>query len=77
MLLRSLQILLTRLLTKEYAAANLTLDLIFDASNTGAKYMGVDGKTYYMSLSDDAKTLYASQKADNSGKQVCCYYHYR
>jgi peptidoglycan hydrolase CwlO-like protein len=56
--------------TKEYAAANLTLDLIFDVSNIGAKYMGVDGKTYYMSLSDDAKTLYASQKADNSAKQV-------
>lgn len=55
---------------KEYAASKLKLDLIFDASNTGKQYKGISGKTYYMSISTDGKTLYASQSATYSASQV-------
>lgn len=48
---------------KEYAAGNLSLDLIFDEVNVGRTFIGESGKTYTMSLSSDAKTL----KATNNG----------
>lgn len=47
---------------KEYAAAKLKLNLVFDAANTGKEYKGIDGKTYVMSVSKDGKALLANVK---------------
>ena len=57
--------------TKEYAAANLTLDLIFDVHLTMVlSIWALMVRHTIWAYLDDAKTLYASQKADNSAKQV-------
>ncbi len=55
---------------KEYAAAKLKLSLVFDAANTGKEYMGIDGKTYVMSVSDDGKTLNAQIKGNQAKNPV-------
>ena len=54
---------------KEYAAGKLKLNVVFDASNDGKEYKGIDGKTYVMSVADKGKTLNAQIKG-NQAKQV-------
>lgn len=59
--------------SKEYAAGNLTLDLVFDDSNNGKEYGGyLDGakKTYVMSVGDNGKTLYANIKGQTQKQPV-------
>lgn len=55
---------------KEYAAGKLTLDLVFDKANVGKEFKGVSGKTYVLSLSDDAKTLKANVKGETSKQDI-------
>ncbi len=55
---------------KEYAVANLLFDLVFDKSNIGKEYKGVDGKTYVMSISADGKTLQANEKGKTAIQAV-------
>lgn len=55
---------------KEYAADKLTLNVVFDAANTGKEYKGIDGKTYVMSVSDDGKTLNAQIKGNQAKEPV-------
>lgn len=54
---------------KEYAAGKLKLNVVFDASNDGKEYKGIDGKTYVMSVADKGKTLNAQIKG-NQAKQA-------
>lgn len=54
----------------EYAAAKLTLSLVFDAANTGKEYKGIDGKTYVMSVADNGKTLNAQIKGNQATQAV-------
>ena len=54
----------------EYAAGKLTLDLVFDKANVGKEFKGVSGKTYVLSLSDDAKTLLANVKGETSKQDI-------
>lgn len=54
---------------KEYATGKLKLNVVFDASNDGKEYKGIDGKTYVMSVADKGKTLNAQIKG-NQAKQA-------
>lgn len=55
---------------QEFAADKLTLTFGFDKKNNGKKYIGVDGKTYTMLVSDDGLTLYAYLKNKNDKQEV-------
>ena len=55
---------------KEYAAKELKLNVVFDATNTGKEYKGIDGKTYVMSVADDGKTLNAQIKGNQATQAV-------
>ncbi|MBO5601782.1 MAG: hypothetical protein J5957_04145 [Prevotella sp.] len=55
---------------KEFAADKLTLTFGFDKKNEGAKYNGVDGKTYTMTVAEDGLTLYAYLKNKNDKQEV-------
>lgn len=55
---------------KEYAANNLTLNVVFDAANNNKEFKGVDGKTYVMSVADNGKTLNAQIKGNQTKKSV-------
>lgn len=54
----------------EYAAGKLTLNVVFDAANNNKEFMGIDGKTYVMSVSDDGKTLNAQIKGNQAKMPV-------
>ena len=54
---------------KDYATDKLKLNVVFDASNDGKEYKGIDGKTYVMSVADKGKTLNAQIKG-NQAKQA-------
>lgn len=54
----------------EYAASNLTLDLVFDASNAGKEFKGISGKTYVLSVSEDGKTLNAAVKGTTATQAI-------
>lgn len=48
--------------SSEYATGNLTLDLVFDATNENKEYQGIDGNTYVMHVANNGKTLQAKIK---------------
>lgn len=55
---------------KEYATGKLKLNVVFDASNNGKEYKGVDGVTYVMSVADNGKTLQANKKGSVTKQNV-------
>ena len=55
---------------KEFAAGELTINFIFDGSNTGHQYKGISGTTYTLEVKDNGKSLYAKTASDATGQAI-------